>query len=138
MTVDERLVEHKFSANTMRKEIYSIEEVLSKRVATRGVPKDKIRVDFDGDPIKMNSQRYEVFDVKGIKCVECGIEGKYFAKERFNENEVYHFNLYAVNEEGQEVLMTKDHVIAKSNGGKNHISNYQTMCTICNVKKGSN
>ena len=39
---------------------------------------------------------------------------------------------------GEEVLFTKDHIIPKSKGGKNHISNYQTMCEPCNSEKGNN
>ena len=31
--------------------------------------------------------------------------------------------------------MTKDHIIPKSKGGKNELSNYQTMCTYCNNEK---
>lgn len=124
----------KTHSKMFRKETYSIEEVLSKRVP-RGTPNDQIRVDFDGDLVKMNSQRYELFDLKGVCCVECGIEGKYFVKEKSQGVKVYHFNLYAVDEEGEEVLMTKDHIVPRSKGGKNHLSNYQTMCKICNEKK---
>lgn len=32
--------------------------------------------------------------------------------------------------------LTIDHVIPLSRGGKNHISNYQTLCGSCNLKKG--
>ena len=47
-----------------------------------------------------------------------------------------HFNLYA--EENDElILMTKDHIHSKANGGQDRHSNYQTMCAICNNLKGS-
>lgn len=67
----------------LRKEIYSIEEARDK-VKDVLFEKDKklAKVDFDGDLIKGNSQRYQTFFTKGCKCVVCGIEGKYFAKER--------------------------------------------------------
>lgn len=133
--IKEERVQQKYSGSLLRKGIYNIEDILSKRVAVN-TPKDKIKVVFDGDLIKMNSERYEVFDVKGIKCVCCGLEGKYFAKERPNDTYPYHFNLYAINDKNEEVLMTKDHIVAKSNGGRNHIDNYQPMCTICNLEKG--
>ena len=91
-----------------------------------------------GDLIKPNSQRYQTFFTKGCNCVVCGIKGSFFAKERTTgSNEAFHLNLYAVNENGEEVLMTKDHIIPKSKGGKNTIDNYQTMCCKCNFEKGN-
>lgn len=49
----------------------------------------------------------------------------------------YHFNLYAIDKDGNEVLMTKDHILAKARGGKDRISNYQTCCKVCNETKGA-
>lgn len=98
--------------------------------------KQKFRRDMDGDLINMGSDRYKVFQRSCI-CVECGIEGTYFLKEKHISKEPYHFNLYGVNDDGQEILMTKDHIIPKSQGGKNHLDNYQTMCTKCNAMKGT-
>lgn len=122
----------------LRKEIYSIEEVRNK-VKDVLFEKDKklAKVDFDGDLIKGNSQRYQTFFTKGCKCVVCGIEGKYFAKERHLQNKSYHLNLYAVDDNGDEILMTKDHIMPRSKGGIDDISNYQTMCKLCNEAKGN-
>lgn len=121
-----------------RKEIYSIEEVEEK---VKDVLFEKERnlskVNFDGDMIKGNSQRYQTFFTKGCKCVKCEIEGKYFAKEKHLKDRSFHLNLYAIDENGEEVLMTKDHIIPKSKGGANDISNYQTMCERCNKAKGN-
>ena len=89
--------------------------------------------------VKMCSQRYQLFKTKGIECVKCGIVGKFFALERHENNnddiERFHFNLYGVNENGEEVLMTKDHIHPKSKGGKNTLENYQVMCINCNSEK---
>lgn len=90
------------NANYIRKEIYSIDAVLSK-ITRKGEPR---KVDFDGDLINMDSQRYELFEAKGITCASCGIEGKFFAKEKDRASYGYHFNLYAV-KDGKDVLMTK-------------------------------
>jgi len=120
----------------IRKEIYTIAEVLSKRVPSE-TKKKKSLTDFDGDLMKMNSQRLELFDLKGVKCVCCGIKGSFFAKEKHPLDQRYHFNLYAIDNAGNEVLMTKDHIVPKSLSGANHISNYQTMCQPCNRNKGS-
>jgi 5-methylcytosine-specific restriction endonuclease McrA len=117
---------------------YTPEEVLSRVIFTD--KKECIREDFDGDQIKMSSQRLQCFAKEnGLKCVKCGLEGKVFYKERGTSKETtYHLNLYAINELGEEVLMTKDHIIPKKNGGMDVMENYQTMCTNCNVQKGSN
>lgn len=101
-----------------------------------------VRKDFDGDMIKICSDRYYTFQ-KSLCCSHCGIEGKFFGKERhidksgFPLSNSFHLNLYAINEQGQEILMTKDHIVPKSKGGKDKLSNYQTMCEICNSAKSS-
>ena len=122
----------------IRKETYSIDEVRQK-VKDVLFENDKriAKVEFNGDWSKGNSQRYQTFFTKGCKCARCGIEGKYFAKEKHFKDRSYHLNLYAVDDNGNEVLMTKDHIIPQSKGGGDDISNYQTMCEPCNKAKGS-
>ena len=124
--------------NLIRKSTYSIEEVHDK-VKDVLFEKDKklAKVDFDWDLIKGNSQRYQTFFTKGCKCAVCGIKGKYFAKEKFADQSTYHLNLYAVDDNGEEILMTKDHILPRSKGGIDDISNYQTMCKLCNEAKGN-
>lgn len=117
---------------------YSIDEIrnLTKDVLWIKRQHDKSAlVNLDGDDIYGNSQRYQVFFSKGCKCSKCGIEGKYFVKERSEDQNRWHLNLYAIDENGEEVLMTKDHIIPKSKGGKDSIENYQTMCIKCNMQK---
>lgn len=119
-----------------RKEIYSIEEVEEKVKDVLFEKKRNLsKVDFDGDMINGNSQRYQTFFTKGCRCVKCGIEGKYFVKEKHLKDISFHLNLYAIDENEKEILMTKDHIIPKSKGGANDISNYQTMCKKCNEAK---
>ena len=96
------------------------------------------RADLDGDSINVRSLRYRVFR-KNTECVTCGLVGSMYAKERDKGSTGgYHLNLYAVNEHGHEVLMTKDHIQPKAKGGSDHIDNLQTMCTKCNGKKADN
>lgn len=96
-------------------------------------------ISFKDVAIKLNSQRYQTFLISGIVCVTCGLEGIFFGVEAFSQEKdkgYYHMNLYAI-KDGEEILMTKDHILPKSKGGKNTISNYQTMCIVCNVDKGN-
>lgn len=80
--------------------------------------------------VRMNSQRYFVFR-DSASCVSCGIVGTKMILEQHPGDKTAHFNLYA-EENGELVLMTKDHIKAKSAGGEDRHSNYQTMCSICN------
>jgi hypothetical protein len=126
----------KSKKSNMRKRIgiYAISYVLP------FITVDRNKIEFDGKLVRMNSLRYHTFK-KSIKCVNCGIEGKYFALEQnmnIKEGNCYHFNLYAINNNGEEVLMTKDHILPVSKGGKDYIDNLQTMCTFCNFEKDNN
>jgi ADP-ribose pyrophosphatase len=85
----------------------------------------------------MNSDRYYCFN-NSPKCVCCGLKGEVLILElhRNQKEKNPHFNFYA-RQEGQLILMTKDHIMAKANGGTDARDNLQTMCTICNHLKGS-
>jgi len=111
---------------------YSVNEVLDHvDLAWAGRKK---KVDFDGDIIKVWSLRYRLFKEKGCKCVTCGMDGTYFVKERNGDEGPYHFNLYGI-KDGEEMMMTKDHIHAKSKGGSNRLENLQPMCYECNQEK---
>jgi len=83
--------------------------------------------------VKMNSDRYFLFKNQS-SCVSCGLKGTRIFLECLPNDEAPHFNLYGEEEE-KLVLFTKDHIKAKCFGGKNELSNYQTMCSICNSLK---
>jgi len=101
--------------------------------------------------VKMNSIRYKVFyqsyclGDKTIKCKDCGVKATHFALEQHRHQVIkqncnpmaHHFNLYGIDDNGNEILFTKDHIVPKSKGGKNCIDNMQVLCTKCNLKKGN-
>lgn len=119
---------------------YTLEEVLP-FISWNG--KRLIR-DFDGNKVKMFSLRLRNFAQHGTVCETCGLCGAFFVLERHLETSHYredmsmryHFNLYGIDESGEEVLFTKDHIIPKSKGGSDNLKNLQTMCIICNAEKG--
>lgn len=117
------------------REVYGIEEVLNHFIDPTTV-KGKALIDFDGDLMKMNSHRLWTFKFKGIVCVNCHLKALFFKKDKNFGDKRYHFNLYGIDKDGNRRLFTKDHIHPHSQGGKDHIDNYQTMCTVCNKEKG--
>lgn len=87
----------------------------------------------DGFNVYAKSLRYMTFYQKGVKCACCGKEGTHFKLCGYASTNRRHFNLYA--DDG--TLMTKDHIIPASKGGPDKVTNMQTMCVECNVKKGN-
>lgn len=94
------------------------------------------RISFDGEQIKLSSLRLRTFATHGIECVDCGVKAVFFAMERHHMDVKYHINLWAVRDNGKQVLMTHDHILARSLGGADNIANTQTMCMDCNFEKG--
>jgi len=94
-----------------------------------------------GVTVKVVSDRYDVFKESGTVCHKCDLKASFYGIEKHwteKGKTPYHLNLYGIDKDGNEILFTKDHIIPKAKGGKNHIDNYQTMCEPCNVAKGTN
>jgi len=124
------------------KDKYSIQEVfnligeeyLSKTNASERKLNENIIV--EGFRVRKISLRYMTF-YRNLNCVCCGRKGSYFKLERGDRKgpeDRRHFNLYSED----NILMTKDHILPKSQGGENTVFNMQTMCQECNSKKGAN
>ena len=83
--------------------------------------------------------RIDCFLTKGFICVKCNLRASHFSLEEIESDSFsgITLNLYG---EVKDVLMlfTKDHIIPKSKGGADDLSNYQTMCWSCNKNKGNN
>jgi 5-methylcytosine-specific restriction endonuclease McrA len=126
--------------NLIRKETLPVEEVLPlivytpKELSAKSFP-DAMKV-IGGDPINVSSLKLQTFKSSGTRCRICGAKGSYFAKERYPSEPHYHLNLYCLKGD-EEVLMTKDHIIPVSKGGRDRLNNYQTLCIECNRKKAS-
>lgn len=117
---------------------YSIDEVFNligerHLLGNLATEKNKYDIIVDGFNVRPLSLRYKTFYQKGTKCVCCGKEGTHFKLCGDENTNRRHFNLYA--DDG--TLMTKDHIIPKARGGRDVVSNMQTMCEHCNNAKGS-
>lgn len=127
---------------------YSLAEILP-LISTR---RSKIfKVNGQDFLVKTCSRRLQVFQ-RSLICTICGVAGTVFRLQRQSErNESPHLNLYALKKEkdlwigrfpkqntSYWVLMTQDHILPKSKGGKDSLDNLCTMCTECNMKKGNN
>jgi hypothetical protein len=101
--------------------------------------KEKRKKFTDGDfSAKIQSLRLRTFALKGLKCARCERVGSFFAfevAEKSHPNTNWHLNLYSIDEYGQEMMMTMDHIHPKSKGGLNSLSNTQTLCSRCNFLK---
>ena len=95
-------------------------------------------LDINGEsvPVYVDDLRYELFK-QAQTCVVCGKVGNHFMVHCDPIQEIprfkYVLNLFSA--DGS--LMTADHIIPKSMGGRNFLCNLQVMCSKCNSKKGS-
>ncbi len=85
--------------------------------------------------VRLGSVRLRTFK-KNTECICCGRVGNIMGLDLPIGQDKPHFNLYCNSGSDNMVLMTKDHIIPKSKGGSNYISNMQTMCCHCNRIKG--
>lgn len=92
----------------------------------------------NGRLVKLDSKHRQVFQNKGITCVNCGLKGRYFVLIKHRANfPRWSLHLYGLNEAGQEILITLDHIYPKVKGGRSTLENLQPMCQPCNSRKGS-
>lgn len=134
---------HNGTSNLVRIKTYPIELIFdfirdNPMDSTLGKNFDKKKpggyyVDLEGNQCKL--RRARVFFEIGTDCVECQAKAKLFALETWPDGSV-HFELYALDKSGEEVLMTIDHIVAKYNGGLDKIENYAPLCKVCNELKG--
>lgn len=74
---------------------------------------------------------------ENLQCVCCGLKAnKWIAKNVRHQYPV--LDLYGTDEEGNEILFTRDHIIPKVFGGNEHLDNLRVMCSQCNGVRSCN
>ena len=130
------MMEYRGNGHLIHLAEFSVEDVLPYRSFEKKTTKEYV-VKGKTYSVKMTSQRYHVF-AESLSCACCGLVGSKMMLDishvDFERNGRPHFNLYAV-WDNCYVLMTKDHIDSKAKGGKDRLSNYQTMCVLCNSAK---
>lgn len=89
----------------------------------------------DNITVSLSSNRMQTY-IKGVTCVHCGLEGKFFGVERQHNDKHYHLNIYAF-KDNNEMMITSDHIVAKALNGSDGVHNRQPMCKKCNGIKGT-
>jgi 5-methylcytosine-specific restriction endonuclease McrA len=94
------------------------------------------KITFNGITVTSYSLRFHTFK-ESLSCFCCGRVGTHFRvqatknKKGVVNEKGYHLGLWS----DDDVQMTKDHILPKSLGGTDELSNFQTLCSICNQKK---
>jgi len=118
----------------------SIEQILPLIKTANVTARDKIKYEISGVLLKFSGLRLQTFAEKGTTCSGCGVKATHFAIERdmgaVLKNGGYHLNLWGIDSDGDEVLFTHDHIVARALFGRDALSNTQTMCCHCNWLKG--
>lgn len=85
------------------------------------------------------SRRLSLLENGQLFCCKCGLEGKHWYIEKDLRDPSKHFSLqfYGFDKNGVERMLTWDHIIPKSLGGNDSMSNGQIMCHPCNRDKSN-
>lgn len=136
------LCKAKFAGKT----IFSIEDIFARIKAgqKRFRINDKIVVKLDSKYLKRLYMLYKISGKNEIRCPLCGTKASHFrlVQDIAQPNAVnYYLHLYGFYKTKNKTVYMPfniDHILPRSKGGWNIISNFQATCHTCNIKKGAN
>jgi len=87
---------------------------------------------------KIKLRRAHILNKIGYNCCEdgCNLKDFYFGLGIDNGGGI-HLDLYGIDQDGEDVMITIDHVKPKSKGGKDVIKNFRPMCKVHNEIKSN-
>lgn len=109
---------------------YKVEEIMP-LISDAVINKRKL-LQLPNDKMVRLSGTLKTFHHWGVVCAKCGLEGIMFRE--IKRDKKTHLRLFGI-KDGEEIMMTRDHIIPQSRGGSNSFSNIQTMCCKCNSEK---
>jgi 5-methylcytosine-specific restriction endonuclease McrA len=101
--------------------------------------KEHRHINIAGYNLNCKSARMRLlFLNRNLTCRCCGIKASFAAIETCPSSKGYKsLNFYGYDPDGKEVLLTWDHIVPRSKGGKSSLENSQTLCAQCNGIKGN-
>lgn len=112
--------------------IYKTDEILP--LISEAVIKKRKLIRFPSGKRVRLSSTLKTFHHRGVVCARCGLKGTIFREVKHKNDKKTHLRLLGI-KDGNEVMMTRDHIIPHSKGGSNNFNNMQTMCCECNSQK---
>ena len=121
----------------IRKEKFSI-EYIERLLDKENYPESrnvKRRIVIGNELVRYYNPNYHMFFQKGYSCVKCGLTGQFFALESSGSGELaFSLCLYAINPDGNEVLMVGSKIYTGLKKTKKHYYDIQPICFDCNRK----
>lgn len=105
----------------------------------RARPSSDVQVwNLDGIEFTVTPKRLYAF-LERLRCATCSVEGlAFYVEKHVNETQPVYLNLYGRGKRKSSMtLLTCDHILPDSYGGRYHKDNFQTMCTSCNGNKAN-
>ena len=127
------------------KTIFSIEDIFARIEAgqKRFRINNKIVIKLDSKYLKRLYMLYKISGKNEIRCPFCGTKASHFrlVQDIAQTNATnYYFHLYGFSKTKNKTVYMPfniDHILPKSKGGQNIISNFQATCHTCNFNKGA-
>lgn len=115
--------------------IEKIQEILEEDCINKALGIKSNDFEFvNGEKVKTNSKRLQLYFLKHFTCQCCGRKGDFFALEHNIGKSNYFLNLYTIID-GQEVLMLKELKVPAKLGGADIPENWMLVCDKCYLEK---